>query len=562
MPGTGRTRRFAGRFARRFVGRFAGLGSMALVDLVLVWAGIVSGLVFGTVSCGMAPSPSFTGSRFQTGVSPYEDLGPVEMCIGPHRIGPPDGEMGGFCVPRGTTAALAVCSVDADCQDREHCVCGHCVVKYCTQNNECRDDERCDFTTNRCVKKCQTQCDCLGPNARCDIGMCQQMCLVDAECQAGEICSLSRARCMTVACHQDSDCFEDEECLIEREPRHVASATVLEDQGSLRVWVDMDVHGQKMIFEGRGRSPEAFVFRAHSVLAPPPCRQGDTCLEYSDPVVLSNPDGYVMFFVQTKFLYDSSQDPVCGDGVCELGEPRRVGCPKDCAPDGIFRAVSPNGLDWEIQPQTAVLTAYYDWEDGWVGRPTALVDQVGGRLMLFYEAGRGNGIGLAVTDRMSGSAFPLPDGDRRNRTDGVRRFVLRPDQVASVSLWRAVSRVGAPFVMQDVDYLGDPYFRLWFSAYGFESPTASSFGTVAQIPANFSIGYAGSVDGVSWEVWPFNPVFDRIAPNSFLNHESEFDPWVVRVAGRTYMYYCGSDRDETLWDNLAVAVNPPLIPVQ
>ena len=530
-------------------------GSLAWVSLCLALA--FSGLFLGPEGCGLTPSPEFTGARYSTGVSPWQDKGPMNLCIGPHRVGPPGTDLGGFCVPKGTVAALVACESDADCNTREHCVCGHCMVKYCTRNDECGPDGRCDFTANRCVQPCSTDCDCTGPNARCDIGMCQQMCLVNAECQTGEICSLSRARCMTVPCHSDADCFEDEECLVQREPRHVSSPTVLPKPGRFEVFLSMDLYGQKLIFGGQG-DLDGIDLRAHSVLAPPPCEQQSNCLDYQDPTVLQVGGRYVMYYVRTRFYYDSAHPAECGNTVCELGEDRIPGCWQDCPSLGIFRAESDDGVTWTDSDQP-VLEPYYDWEESRVASPSALLDR-DGAVRLYYEAGFGKAIALAVSLDGDGRDFGDPTGEPTSTTDGVRRVVLTPDAVATEQLWRERTLVRAPHVILGRDFDGQPFYRMWFGAFGEESGEGSSFGQVEQIPPNYSIGYAGSQDGLLWEVWPYSPVFDRVVPNTFLNHASELGPFVFLWDGKYVLFYEGADRDETEWHNLGYAVNPPDLP--
>jgi hypothetical protein len=512
------------------------------------------------LGCGMLDEPEFTGARMSTGVAPYEDMGTLEMCIGPHRVGFPDSELSGFCVPEGTSGALEGCETDEDCRGREMCVCGRCMVKFCTRNDECGEGATCDFTANRCVQTCEDVCDCDGPNARCDIGMCQQMCLVNAECQTGEICSLSRARCLTVPCSSDADCFPEEECLIQREPRYVSGPTAVEAGGRLEMFADMDVLGQRMIFRADGEGPTRFQFQARSVLEPPVCRQGETCEEYRSPTVVHDGSGYVMFFVKATFLYDSSQEPVCGNGVCELTESHVGVCPTDCSSDGIFRAVSSDGRQWVIDPPGPVLEPYYDWENGQLDSPSALYHPLTGELLLYYETGDGGAIGLARSISASWEGFSDPSADDPTEVCGARCRVLVPDDVSHPILWREVDTVRTPMVMVEDDFSGRPVFRMWFSAWGYESPMATSFGTTEQIPANYSVGYAGSPDGQTWEVWPFNPVFDRILPNTFVNHASEVSPFVMRHGDSYYMYYCGVDRDGTAWENLGYAINTPPIP--
>ena len=132
-------------------------------------------------------------------------------------------------------------------------------------------------------------------------------------------------------------------------------------------------------------------------------------------------------------------------------------------------------------------------------------------------------------------------------------------QAGSALLWRNVTRVRSPYLLLDRDFDGEPLYRLYFSARGFESPQASSFGTVDQIPSNYSIGYAASLDGLAFEVYPYNPIFDRIYPNTFVNHASELAPAVLRVGEETLLFYATADRDLGAGENLRVAVNPPLL---
>jgi hypothetical protein len=437
------------------------------------------------------------------------------------------------------------------------------MVKFCTRNDECGSDGRCDFTASRCIQPCKDLCDCEGPNARCDIGMCQQMCLVNAECQTGEICSLSRARCLTVPCSNDADCFPEEECLIQREPRYVSKPAMAELAGTLTAWVDMDVHGQRMIFSGRAASPKAVSFQARAVLQPPQCIQDAYCDEYRSPSVVRTPQGYAMFFVKSSFWWDSSQPPQCGNGECELGESQVGRCPDDCATEGIMRATSTDGVNWIVNPAdaqglpVALLLPYYTWEGGKLDSPMAVIDRYG-YLRLYYEADNGNAIGVALAQDSTGSLWEPTDRDPPDAACGTARCrVLVPDQLSHQILWREVRRVRTPFVMLEEDFEGHPYFRMWFSAWGFESPTATSFGTVEQIPGNYSIGYAASENGTTWEIWPFNPVFDRIKPNTFVNHTSELDPMVLRWRGKYYLFYSGAERDGQSWENMGVAVNPP-----
>ncbi len=487
--------------------------------LALVVGAVVGVVVGGGVSCTLADEPLWGGSRLVSGVAPYKDLGGVEICVADHRLGTPDTDLAGFCVPRSTPARVT-CASDSGCRSRESCVCGFCTVKYCTRNDECGDGRMCDFTLSRCVSKCEDVCDCEGPNAQCDIGMCQQLCIVDAECQSGEICSLSRARCISVPCSSDDDCFAEEECIIQREPRTLTEPTIMPhpDGGSLVVFFDM-------IHNGPFERPRHMIFRAITVdglswtVDPAaPVMEPPIMGDYRAPTVMAGGSGLVIYVES-------------GDGT------------------GILRATSTDGRDWTFDPTEPVLVPEATWEQGRVGSPSVVLG-ADGYPRLYYEVGDGAGIGVAVAQDPEGRIFGPPDG-------GDRRLVLGPDQVTTELLWRNVTRLRSPHVMLGEDFEGTPYYRLFFSARGYESPEASSFGTVGQIPSNYSIGYAASRDGFDFELFPYNPVYDRIYPNSFVNHGSELTPAVVDLGDHYLLFYSAADRNLEEWENFRVAVNPP-----
>lgn len=500
--------------------RLLGSGGAPTPMLALALA-LAVGCALAAAGCTLMDEPLWSGTRLSSGVGPYRELGGVEVCVSDHRLGTPESSLAGFCVPR-AAPARAPCYRDDDCAGRESCVCGFCTIKYCTRNDECGEGRSCDFTLSRCVKRCETDCDCDGPNARCDIGMCQQLCIVNSECQSGEICSLSRARCISVPCSGDGDCFPDEECVIQREPRQVTEPTVLIDPhtGGLVAFFDM-------IHSGPYERPRHMIFRAvtsdgahWSVDPAAPVLEPDIPDDYRAPTVVATATGFVLFLES-------------GAGA------------------GILRAESADGRSWTFAPDTPVLAPSAPWEDGRVAAPAAVVGP-DGRLRLYYEFGQGDGIAVVTADDGLGLQIPVAP-DRRT-------VVLTPGDVTHELLWRNVTRVRSPVARVVEDGLGIPRFELLFSARGFESPEASSFGTVEQIPSNYSIGYAASADGETFEVYPFNPVFDRVVPNTFVNHSSELAPALVVYDGRTLLFFAGADRDLGAWENLRLAVNPPPLP--
>ena len=246
-------------------------------------------------SCTLAPQDADSGVGLATGVAPFEEKGPLEICVATHRIAPPGGVIGGFCQKK-DAPLLQDCSSDADCRGREACVCGKCTIKFCNRSDECPEDMTCDFQNSRCVLTCKSDCDCPGPNGRCDLGICQQMCIIDGECQAGELCSLNRARCITAPCHGDAECLADEECVVQVEPRLVAEPhPIVGTDGKLYLYVEMN----------QGALDRRVIFRAATddtvtwkMTPPAPVLESDSADGYfaGAPSVLVLGGRYVMYF--------------------------------------------------------------------------------------------------------------------------------------------------------------------------------------------------------------------------------------------------------------------------
>ncbi len=463
-------------------------------------------------SCTFAPQDTYSGVSVATGVAPFEEKGPMEICVATHRIAPPGGVIGGFCQKK-DAPLMQDCASDADCRGREVCVCGKCTVKFCTRSDECPEDMTCDFQNARCVLSCRSDCDCPGPNGRCDLGICQQMCIIDGECQAGELCSLNRARCITAPCQGDHECLEDEECVVQVEPRHLSEPhPVAGIDGVTYLYVEMNqgAFDRRVIF--RASTDDGITWK---MTPPAPVLESDVSDGYhvGAPSVLVINGRYVMYF--------------------EVNHGTHFG-----------RATSTDGRHWTRENPPALTPAA---DEPSIHSPAAVVDPATGRVRLYYTVGDGVAVRTVLSDDAQGTAFPAFG----------RQTVLTPDALVDPVLWRAVSRVRSPFVLVEGDGRGGTLYRMWVSAYGFESGIAESFGTVDQVRANYSIGYLVSTDGLSFTPFAFNPVFDRVAPNSFVNHESELCPAVLPMKEKTFLFYGISNADANTWDNLGWAVNPP-----
>ncbi|MBU1238560.1 hypothetical protein KKF84_20100, partial [Myxococcota bacterium] len=389
---------------------------------------------------------------------------------------------------------------------------------YCTRTDECPEGNVCDFNHKRCVISCENDCECPGTNARCDLGMCQQMCIVDGECQTGELCALSIARCITAPCSMDADCYDDEECAIQMEPRVLTEPSPITTNGYLyHLFVEMD----------QGSVDRRVIFRAASYdgenweMSPPaPVLESDAADDWKvgAPSVIFHSARYIMFF--------------------EIGNGAAIG-----------RATSDDGRTWIRDAQPVVVP----WgNENTVKAPSAVVHPEGDSILLYFETGNGAEIKVMESLDRVGFSFPDPDTDPAGRVS-----VVRPHYLDDGILWRGVSKVRSPFVTIARESDGTHTYKMLVSAYGYESAQASSFGTTDQVRANHSIGYLASKDGVTFYPYPFNPIFDRIVPNSFVNHDSEFAPAVLDLGERTVLFYGIADADGQEWSNLGWAINPP-----
>src|SRR5690349_1444746 len=109
-------------------------------------------------ACGFLPEDDFTGARAGDGIAPWQDLGPVQVCLGNQYLGPPDSTPGGLCFDQNVQEAS--CTDDGDCRSRESCVCGRCTVAYCASASDCSADRVCTFAEHRCDLSCATGADC------------------------------------------------------------------------------------------------------------------------------------------------------------------------------------------------------------------------------------------------------------------------------------------------------------------------------------------------------------------------------------------------------------------
>ncbi len=192
-------------------------------------------IALALAGCGLLPEEDLTGRRIGDGVAPWQDLGPLPLCLGTRHVGPPGSVVGGFCQPDDTPPQL-VCDADADCAARERCVCGRCTVQFCTSASECGAEKVC--IDRLCSVPCAGDADC-GGGETCLNGGCRGACQDSRDCLAGEVCSTTQRRCIVDDCVDETGCPATDFCDVQREPRDVAEPTVLARAGGFTMWLEM-----------------------------------------------------------------------------------------------------------------------------------------------------------------------------------------------------------------------------------------------------------------------------------------------------------------------------------
>lgn len=203
----------------------------------------------------------------------------------------------------------------------------------------------------------------------------------------------------------------------------------------------------------------------------------------------------------------------------------------------IFGSV--DGAAWA---PVASLAATEPWEAGRVGGPALLADPISGGWILFHEGARRGAIGAATS------------ADGETWVDSSEP-ILTPATIAASTEWSVLS-LGAPSAAIDTSRPGPAVYKLWFEAKELRHGRTPSLSESADV-----VGFAGSFDGVTWQAFAGNPVFQQrlvTIPNAPPVFTPTREPSVVATGASWRMYF------EDPFDNgtapvracVAVAVTP------
>lgn len=400
-------------------------------------------------SCGLASGEGERAPFPADGVGAFGEASPVEVCRGTTRIVAPALATGAtaLCVSEGQTERA--CGADGDCEGIERCICGRCVVAPCQGAGSCDGQEVC--RGRRCTRACGEDGDCAS-GERCVSGGCARSCASNGDCHHGEVCDALDEVCTTSLCGGGASCGSGSTCIAVAEVAELGEPAWLGDE--------------PIAFVELTRGPETSLLRAR-IEAPSRWR-----VDPEEPVFVMPGEARVG---APSVLRRGARLEL----YAEVGDPARI-----------VRAISTDEGRSFVVDQDPALLAAEPWEEGAVGSPSVFA--FGGATYLFYEGGKGRGIGLCqVTTQGCTRTSPNP--------------VLAPADVEDPVFWRGVTQVRAPHA-----FLAGEIVRIAFTARGTEGHAA--MGPEGALPPdpNDSIGLAATTDLKTFSLYPVGPMYARL----------------------------------------------------
>ena len=175
----------------------------------------------------------------------------------------------------------------------------------------------------------------------------------------------------------------------------------------------------------------------------------------------------------------------------------------------IGRATSKDGINWSMYPTAVLSPTPGTWDENWVQVPAVIREN--GQYKMWYSSYRN----IPPVNPYSIGYATSPDGIHWTKYSG--NPVLGPGTAA----WEA----GGPYSCAVMSFPGG--YKMW---YGGDDSTDS----------HMSIGYATSVDGITWRRdTVHNPVLNYGAPGQWDSPHVAF-PNVFQTGNTCYMWYAGN----------------------
>ncbi len=173
---------------------------------------------------------------------------------------------------------------------------------------------------------------------------------------------------------------------------------------------------------------------------------------------------------------------------------------------------STDGLAWTA---AGTLVPSQAWQDGVIGGAELLHD--GNAWILYFDGNHRGAIGRA--DSADGSTWTV---------GAAPLFTVAEARAAG---WPVVE-IGSPAAGLDTSRPGPPLYKLWFTGREVHGP----FPPIAE----WSIGFAGSFDGMLWELYGENPVLGQViidAPGLPIRFADERKASVIALPGDDYLMF-------------------------
>lgn len=431
--------------------------------------------------CGFLDTDGVDGTPLGDGLSPYGAAEPIELCVDGARVmdttRPP-----GLCHAEGHEAAA--CERDDECTLPESCVCGRCVVKLCEFSTECAEGTVCSGSPRRCQLRCEADEEC-GHLGVCENGTCVRACAAQTQCGVGELCLA--ARCRAIACGPTGpNCGPAEVCTHQFLSAEVSGPSVVPAGDGLALYAAVLTDGasERVLYRFVSRDGLAFFAEPSA----PILTASASGVDLAQPSALATDEGFLLFY------------EVDGGAAIDL-------------------AIDPSGEGLSFESTRVGLTPSSAWENGRVGAPSAA--WVEGQIVLLYEGGDGEGIGLTAS----------ADGAFTNAASPV----IVPGDLEDPARFSDVTEVRAPFAYVSRAESGRRVLRIYLGAQGIARP-ASPGGTFDQ--SNLSIAAVGAyldgpVESLDFTPHPANPVLGRVQN---FRPQDESAPSLVHFAGKYWLY--------------------------
>lgn len=274
----------------------------------------------------------------------------------------------------------------------------------------------------------------------------------------------------------------------------VGQPTVILVDDTIKMWYSA-VGGDMKCRIGYAWSLDGISWTKHTDMVINTGFPGEWDSEWLDtPEIVKVDSGYLCYFYGDSIGYDTSLTHNEGATHSAIGV-----------------AYSPDGITWIKSPANPVFTRgnYGEWDGTWIESPAVLRDENTGELMMWY-----NGVDTVTWKIQIGLA---------TSSDGINWNKYAGNPVLQNGNWGEYDDMwlGTPAVI-----FKDNHYEMWYAA-----TSSSDYDTTTYSFDTIRICFAYSVDGILWNKYAQNPLFNTgTAPyDSLIEHGGPWAPDVVYI---------------------------------